>query len=146
MSDRIKETIQIDAFLDDVVKKVKEGMAYRDAIQLSAVIMGGEVARLVSQAINKYQESTYNKTELFQQENLDECALASMGKLWHGETFEGSQEQIASSQEETVLDSLYFILKYAKSQDPLEEALQANDTVCGDKTARKVLIEQAFDL
>ncbi|WP_309498179.1 hypothetical protein [Sulfurovum sp.] len=146
MNDRTKEIIQIESFLDDVVKKVKEGIEYRDAIQLSAVIIGGEIARLVSQSINKYQEATYEKTELFQQENVDECALASMGKLWHDESFDGSDEQMASSQEETVLDSLYFILKYAKSQDPQEDALKANDTVCGDKVARKKLIEQAFNV
>lgn len=145
MSDTMNETIEIDAFLDDVVLKVKEGMAYRDAIQLSAVIMGGEVARLVSQSINKYQEATYERTELFHQENVDECALASMGKLWHGENYNGSQEQMEASNEDTILDALYFILKYAKSENPLEEALKANDTVCGDKTARKALIEKAFN-
>lgn len=145
MNDTQNEIIQIETFLNDVVVKVKEGMEYRDAIQLAAVITGGELARLVSQAINKYQEATYERTELYQQENVDECALASMGKLWHDETFDGSKEQMASSQEETVLDSLYFILKYAKSDNPLEEALKANENVCGDKTARKVLIEMTFD-
>lgn len=145
MNDTQNEIIQIETFLNDVVGKVKEGMEYRDAIQLAAVITGGELARLVSQAINKYQEATYERTELYQQENVDECALASMGKLWHDETFDGSKEQMASSQEETVLDSLYFILKYAKSDNPLEEALKANENVCGDKTARKVLIEMTFD-
>ena len=145
MNETKKEIIQIETFLDDVVAKVKEGMEYRDAIQLSAVITGGEIARLVSQAINKYQEATYDRTELYQQENIDECALASMGKLWHGETYEGSQAQMEASQEDTTLDTLYFILKYAKSQDPLEEALKANESVCGDKIARKRLIEMAFD-
>jgi len=145
MNDTINEPIQIETFLDDVVDKVKEGMEYRDAIQLSAVITGGEVARLVSEANNKYQEATYEKTELYQQDNVDECALASMGKLWHGETYEGSHEQMEASQKDTILDALYFILKYAESENPLGEALKANDTVCGDKIARKILIEQVFN-
>lgn len=141
----MSERIEIEIFINDVKSKVQEGMKYRDAIQFAAVITGGEVARLVSQAINKYQEATYERTELYQQENVDECALASMGKLWHDETFDGSKEQMASSQEETILDSLYFILKYAKSDHPLEEALKANESVCGDKTARQALIEMTFD-
>jgi len=144
MSDTTSEPIDINVFLEDVVQKVKEGMAHRDAIQLCAVITGGEIARLVSQADAKYQEATFNQTELYQQKNVDECALASMGKLWHGEDYQGSQEQMEASPEDTILDSLYFILKYSKSQEPLEEALQANDKVCGDKAARKVIIEKAF--
>ena len=146
MSDTTNEPIDTDGFLADVVEKVKEGMSYRDAIQLSAVITGGEIAHLVSQADGKYQEATFRQTELFQQENVDECALASMGKLWHGEDYEGSTEQMEASQQDTILDSLYFILKYANSEDPLDAALKANENVCGDKIARKALIEQAFNV
>ena len=145
MSESIKETLNITLFLDDVLTKVKEGMSYRDAIQLSSVIIGGEIARLVSQAVNKYQEAIFEKTELSKQANVDECALASMGKLWHGENFEGNSEQMRCTQEESFLDTIYFILKYAKSENALEEALIANDTVCGDKTARRAIIEMAFD-
>lgn len=145
MSESIKETLNITLFLDDVLTKVKEGMSYRDAIQLSSVIIGGEIARLVSQAVNKYQEAIFEKTELSKQANVDECALASMGKLWHGENFEGNSEQMRCTQEESFLDAIYFILKYAKSENALEEALASNDTVCGDKTARRAIIEMAFD-
>ena len=69
-----------------------------------------------------------------------------MGMLWHGESFEGSTEHIDSSQEEIIFDSLYFILKYAKSENSLQSALAANDSVCGDKRARKALIVLAFDI
>ena len=137
--------VEIEQFLKDLQTHLKEDMSYPDAMQLTAVITGVEVALLVSQAINKYKESTYERTELSQQENVDECALASMGKLWHGEDFEGSSEQIVSSKEEIILDALYFILKYAKSENALDDALAANEAVCGDKPARKVLIEQAFN-
>ena len=145
MSEIEKEPLEIEKFYTDVKARVKEGMEYRDAVQLSAVTIGGEIARLVSLVISKYQEATYVKTELAQQPNVDECALASMGKLWHGENFEGNTEQMVCTEEETFLDSLYFVLKYAKSENALESALAANDTVCGDKTARSTIIEMAFD-
>jgi len=142
----MSDKIEMESFLEEVKTKVGEGMEYRDAIQLCAVITGGNIAHLVSQADGKYQEATYIKTELSQQPNVDECALASMGKLWHGENFEGSTDHIDSSEEEVALDALYFILKYATSENPLEDALSANESVCGDKNARKKLIEMAFDV
>ncbi len=145
MNKSTKETLNIILFLEEVKAKVKEGMSYRDAIQLSAVITGGEIARLVSQAVNKYQEAIFEKTELSKQANVDECALASMGKLWHGENFEGKTDQMSCTEEESFLDAIYLILKYAKSENALEEALAANDTVCGDKKARRAIIEMAFD-
>ena len=145
MSETDKQPLETEQFYAEVKKNVKEGMAYRDAVQLVAVMMGGEVARLVSPAINKYQEAIYERTELSQQPNVDECALASMTKLWHGENFEGSTEQMSCTEEETFLDALYLVLKYAKSENALEEALAVNDAVCGDKKARKAIIEMAFD-
>ncbi len=145
MSESIQEALNIDQFLEDVVTKVKEGMSYKDAIELSAVIMGGAITPLVLQSVNKYEEATYGKTELSKQENVDECALASMDKLWHGEHYNGSQEEVESSVEDVFLDSIYFILKYAKTENPLEEALQANDKICGDKTARAKAIRKAFE-
>jgi len=144
MSEKMIQRTEIEQFYADVKIKVEEGMAYRDAVQLCAVIMGGEVARLVSPAINKYQEAIFNQTELSQQPNVDECALASMGKLWHGENFEGNSEQMTCTEEETFLDALYLVLKYAKAENPLASSLAINDTICGDKTARKALIEMAF--
>jgi len=146
MSEIEKKPLETEKFYTEVKKNVKNGMTYRDAVQLVAVMMGGEVARLVSPAINKYQEAIYEKTELSQQPNVDECALASMTKLWHGENFEGSNQQMNCTQEETFLDSLYFVLKYAKSENALEDALAANETVCGDKKARKSIIKMAFDV
>lgn len=131
-------------FLEKVLERVAEGMSYRDAMLLQSVIIGGNIAALVSQADVKYQEATYTKTELSQQPNVDECALASMGKLWHGENFEGSSEYIESSEEEIVLDALYLILKYANAENALEASLAANASVCGDKTARKAFLEMIF--
>lgn len=142
----MSDKIEIEKFIDELKVKVKEGIEYRDAMQLCAVITGGKIAHLVSQADGKYQEATYAATELAQQPNVDECALASMGKLWHGENFEGSTDHIDSSEEEIILDTLYFILKYADEENPLVSALAANEAVCGDKAARKILIERAFNV
>ncbi len=138
-------TLNIERFYTQVKKHLKDGVIYSDAVQLAAVIIGGETARLVSSAVNKYQEAIYEKTELSKQPNVDECALASMGKLWHGEHFEGSTAQMECTEEEIFLDALYFVLKYADKQEPLKDALAANETVCGDKEARKRIIKMAYD-
>ncbi len=140
-----KNPIDINLFYADVLSYVKEGMAYIDAVQLSILEKGGEIARLASIAIDKYQEATYEVTALSKQPNIDECALASMGRLWHGEHFEGNNEQMNCTEEEIFLDSLYFILKYAESENALESALDANDKVCGDKKARREIIEMALN-
>ena len=121
-------------------------MSYRDAILLTSMTFGGSAANVVKQADVKFQEATFPKTELSKQPNVDECALASMDKLWDGEHFEGSTEQMQSSKEETILDTLYFILKYSQSQNALESVLAANDAVCGDKRTRKAFLEMAFDV
>ena len=135
---------EIETFLIDVQTKVKEGMEHVDAMQVCALYTSSEFTSLVTTAIDKYQEATYKITELSKQENVDECALASMGMLWNGENFDGSTEYIASSKEEILLDSLYFILKYANSENPLEAALTANECVCGDIEARKKIIKLIF--
>lgn len=144
MSEIENKPLETEAFYEDVLSKVKEGMEYIDAVQQTMLVKGGEIARLASISIDKYQEATFEITELSKQLNIDECALASMGTLWHDENFEGNSEQMDCTEEETFLDSLYFILKYAESKNALDEALKANDTVCGDIKARKVIIEMGL--
>ena len=144
MSENENKPLETEQFYADVRSKVKEGMPYIDALQLTMLVEGGEITRLASISIDKYQEATYEKTELSKQPNIDECAIASMGTLWHDENFEGNSDQMSCTEEETFLDSLYFILKYAESKNALEDALAANDTVCGDKKARKLIIEMAL--
>jgi hypothetical protein len=138
--------INIEQFIHGVKEKVKEGESYRDAILMLSVIEGGDVAKIVSKVDLKYQEASYNKTELSQQENVDECALASMGKLWEGENFEGNTDQISCSKDEIFTDTLYLIMKYENSENPLQHTLDANEKVCGDKIARKRLIELAYEI
>ncbi len=145
MSDTDTE-LDFKAFIEACKEKVKEGIPYRDAILLTSMTFGSGAANLVKQADVKFQEAIFEKTELSKQPNVDECALASMDKLWEGEHFEGSNVQMDSSKEETILDTLYFILKYAESENALESVLAANDAVCGDKKARKAYLEMAFDV
>ncbi len=144
MSDFTSIELDFEAFIHAFKKHVKEGMSYRDAILFTSMTFGESAANLVKQADTKFQEAIFHKTQLSQQPNVDECALASMDKLWDGEHFEGSSEQIQSSDEETILDTLYFILKYAESENALESVLSANDAVCGDKSARKAFLKMAF--
>ena len=146
MSDEHTIELDFEAFIEAFKERVKEGMSYRDAILFTSMTFGGSAANLVKQADVKFQEATFSQTELSKQPNVDECALASMDKLWDGEHFEGSTEQMQSSKEETILDTLYFILKYAQSPNALESVLAANDAVCGDKRARKAFLEMAFDV
>lgn len=138
------ETPELHTFINDIKQNMEEGVEYIDAMRLTMLVQGGEVARLAGISIDKYQEATYEKTELSKQKNVDECALASMGTLWHGENFEGNNEQMSCTEEETFLDSVYFILKYANSEEPLKDALKANDLVCGDKLARAKAIQLTF--
>ena len=137
-----KETLDTTLFWEEVKKHRAKGMALRDAVDLTAVVMGGEYATLVSMAVGKYQEATHELTELSKEERVDEYAIASMGILWHGENFDGSKENVVCTVEEVFTDSLYFILKYEEQygKDALEKALKANLSVCGDHKAREEMI------
>jgi len=144
MNDIQTQPLEIEKFYANVRKKVNEGLPCIDAVQHTMLVEAGEISRLASIAIDKYNEAIYERTELSKQPNIDECALASMGTLWHDEHFDGNSDQMVCSEEETFLDSLYFILKYADSNNPLEEALKANDSVCGDKVSRSEIIKMGL--
>jgi hypothetical protein len=139
------EILTCKVFLIEVKEKVAEGLSYFDAMQEVAMIQSGNMMTWLSIAINKYEEATYHITALSKQSNVDECALASMGMLWHGENFHGSSIYIESTQKEIILDSFYFILKYAETNNPLDDALEANNTICGDHKMRERLIRVAFE-
>jgi len=46
MSETSNEALRTEQFYTEVKKNVKEDMEYRDAVQLVAVMMGVEIARL----------------------------------------------------------------------------------------------------
>ena len=125
-------------FFEKVVDNRQNNMSYRDAIDLAAVTIGDFIPSVVTQATNKYQEATNIKMLLSQQENIDELAIASMGKLWHGEVFD---MEAPITLEDILAQSIYFILKYAKEENALESALRANEKTAGDKEAREVVIK-----
>jgi len=125
-------------FFEKVVDNRQNNMSYRDAIDLAAVTIGDFIPSVVTQATNKYQEATNIKMLLSQQENIDELAIASMGKLWHGEVF---IMEASITLEDILAQSVYFILKYAKEENALESALRANEKTAGDKEAREVVIK-----
>ena len=136
MSERAQEIIY--NFFEKVVDNTQKGMLIRDAIDLAAVTIGDFIPSIVTQATNKYQEATNIKMSLSQQENIDELAIASMGKLWHGEVFD---MEAPITLEDILAQSIYFILKYAKEENALESALRANEKIAGDKEAREVVIK-----
>jgi len=144
MNNKNKDIIDCEAFLSKVKVKVAEGLPYLDAMQELGIMREGNLITWLSIAINKYEEATYHITALSKQINVDECALASMGMLWHGENFHGSSMYIESTQKEIILDSFYFILKYANSTHPLQDVLEANKNICGDHKMRERLIRLAF--
>ena len=124
-------------FFEKVVDNRQNNMSCRDAIDLAAVTIGDFIPSVVTQATNKYQEATNIKMSLSQQENVDELAIASMGKLWHGEVFD---MEASITLEDILAQSVYFILKYTKEENALESALRANEKTAGDKEAREVAI------
>jgi len=78
---------KIEKFYERVEKNMKEGMPYRDAIEMAAVVEGGFIPAKVSQAMVKYQEATHPQSHLSQEKEVDALALLSMGVLWDNEYF-----------------------------------------------------------
>lgn len=128
-------------FLEMAVKNVKNGMSHRDAMDLAAVTVGGSIPSIVSQAACKYQEATNVKMDLSHEESVDELAMASMGKLWHGETFDPQKPIML---EDILVQSVYLVLKYAESENPLEAALEANKNIAGAQEAREAAIQMVL--
>ena len=138
MDKAIEQTIT--DFFERVNRNIKEGMRYRDAIDLAAVTVGAFLPAVVSRAVSKYQEATHPKMALSQQEDVDALAFASMGTLWHEESFEDVEEVTL---EDLLAQSLYLILKYAKEEEhqaSLKSVLEANRATVGDQEAREAAI------
>lgn len=141
MSEQMQD--EMYRFLETAVDNVKNGMSHRDAMDLAAVTIGGNIPSIVSQATYKYQEATNTKMELSHEKNVDEFAMASMGKLWHKETFD-SQKPVTL--EDILAQSVYLILKYSQNKNALEEALKANKQIAGAQEARAMAIEMILSV
>jgi type II secretory pathway component PulF len=132
---------KIVTFLEQVNIHLKNGMPLRDAIDLAAVTVGDFIPSVAMKAANKYQEATNPKMPLSQEEDADALAFATMGHLWHGESYEETEEQTL---EELLAQSLYLILKYGKDEGGIKAVLSANAHAPGDREAREAAIKMAL--
>ena len=123
---------------------IEGGMPYRDALELSAVTVGGLIPSKVAQAMAKFQEAIHPQSHLSQEENKDALALLSMGVLWDNEYFEPIAPDEKTDLENTLAESVYFIMKYGRESDGLEKALAANEENVGDVSARAEAIKRVL--
>jgi len=116
----------IEQFYSMVEENMDNGMAYRDAIELAAVTIGGLIPAKVSQAMAKFQEAIHPQSHLSQEEDKDALALLSMGVLWDNTYFNPIPPDETTPLENTLAESIYFIMKYGREEDGLAKALEAN--------------------
>lgn len=139
MHEEVQELIIL--FLEKISELIHEGMSHRDAIDFAAVSAGGFIPSVAMKAANKYQEATNPKMPLSQEEDADALAFATMGHLWHGESYEETAEQTL---EDLLAQSLYLILKYGKEEGGIKAVLSANAHAPGDREAREAAIKMAL--
>lgn len=135
----------IEQFYSKVEGYMDSGMPYRDAIELSAVTIGGPIPAKVSQAMAKYQEATHPQSHLSQEENCDALALLSMGVLWDNAYFNPIDPDPDTPLENTLAESVYFIMKYGREEDGLKKALEANAKHEGDVDRRAKAIRRVLE-
>ena len=135
----------IEQFYRMVEENIENGMLYRDAIELSAVTIGGIITAKVSQAMSKYQEAIHPQSHLSQEENKDALALLSMGVLWDNKYFNPIEADASTPLENTLAESIYFIMKYGREEDGLNKALEANENNEGDVELRAKAIRRVLE-
>ena len=134
----------IEKFYTMVEENIDNGMPYRDAIEIAAVTIGGPIPAKVSQAMNKYQEATHPQSHLSKEENCDALALLSMGVLWDNKYFNPIEPDASTPLENTLAESIYFIMKYGREEDGLNKALEANENNEGDVELRAKAIRRVL--
>ena len=134
----------IEQFYTQVEQNIDNGMPYRDAIEIAAVTTGGPIPAKVSQAMAKYQEATHPQSHLSQEEDCDALALLSMGVLWDKSYFNPIEPDPATPLENTLAESIYFIMKYGREEDGLSKALEANAKNEGDVELRAKAIQRVL--
>jgi hypothetical protein len=127
---------KIEQFYKLVEENMDNGMVYRDAIELAAVTIGGLITAKVSQAMAKYQEAIHPQSHLSQEEDKDALALLSMGVLWDNKYFNPIEPDASTPLENTLAESIYFIMKYGREEDGINKALEANANTIGDVELR----------
>ena len=134
----------IEQFYKLVEENMDNGMMYRDAIELAAVTIGGLITAKVSQAMAKYQEAIHPQSHLSQEEDKDALALLSMGVLWDNTYFNPIEPDASIPLENTLAESIYFIMKYGREEDGLNKALEANEKTVGDVELRAEAIRRVL--
>lgn len=135
---------KIEEFYCMVEEQIDNGVLYRDAIELSAVTVGGLIPAKVSQAMNKFQEAIHPQSHLSQEENRDALALLSMGVLWDNTYFKPIAMDPGTDLENTLAEAIYFIMIYGREENGLEKALEANQRNGGDVQARAKVIQRVL--
>lgn len=136
---------RIEQFYKMVEENIKSGMHYRDAIELAAVTIGGLITAKVSQAMAKYQEAIHPQSHLSQEEENDALALLSMGVLWDNTYFTPIEPDASTPLENTLAESIYFIMKYGREEDGLKKALEASSKCVGDVESRANAIRRVLE-
>jgi len=134
----------IEQFYVQVEENMDRGMLYRDAIELSAVTVGGMIAAKVAQAMAKYQEAIHPQSHLSQEENKDALALLSMGVLWDNAYFNPIEPDPDTPLENTLAQSIYFIMKYGREEEGMNKALEANAKNEGETEVRSKAIQRVL--
>ena len=135
----------IEQFYTKIEENIDNGMPYRDAIEIAAVTIGGPIPAKVSQAMAKYQEATHPQSQLFQEDDIDALALLSMGVLWDNAYFNPIEPDLDTPLENTLAESVYFIMKYGREEDGLHKALEANAKNKGDVALRAKSIQRVLE-
>ena len=135
----------IEQFYKLVEENIENGMLYRDAIEFAAVTIGGIITAKVSQAMAKYQEAIHPQSHLSQEEDKDALALLSMGILWDNKYFNPMEPDVSIPLENTLAESIYFIMKYGREKDALEKALEANANTLGEVELRAEAIRRVLE-
>lgn len=135
----------IEKFYTMVEENMDNGMAYRDAIELAAVTVGGLIPSKVSQAMAKFQEAIHPQSHLSQEENKDALALLSMGVLWDNMYFNPIPPDETTPLENTLAEAIYFIMKYGREEEGLAKALEANAANQGDTELRAKAIRRILE-
>lgn len=135
----------IEQFYRLVEENIDNGMVYRDAIELAAVTIGGIITAKVSQAMAKYQEAIHPQSHLSQEEDKDALALLSMGVLWDNKYFNPIEPDASTPLENTLAESIYFIMRYGREEDGLNKALEANKNNVGDVDLRAKAILRVLE-
>ncbi len=92
----------------------------------------------------KYQEVIHPQSHLSQEENNDALALLSMGVLWDNTYFTPIEPDPSTPLENTLAESIYFIMKYGREEDGLNKALEANASNEGDVDVRAKAIRRVL--